>query len=254
MRAASVSRLAATQTNGGVIPRADVRVAEPSLGCPWARLIGAFWCQRILLGTNNLDYSVVVNGWVRSMTHGAPKRPNHLRQWSAMAAAMSVSSWSAFAQTTTSMPGMASPLGTTSSYSPTENTPTGVPFGATEIDPGGLSPATPTNCAAVTSSGLAGTAGTSPTMGTSSTFDAAGLTTTGSTGSIGSAASGAGCTSSANVSPNGTASVLSTEGTTSTTLNGGTIPLGATQLNSGGVSPPITIPAPSSSTETPTGP
>jgi hypothetical protein len=176
-----------------------------------------------------------------------------MRRWTIVVAALLSSCGTAFAQTTTGMSGSAtsfppalgitSPLGAQGALPPTGNSPTGLPLGATEINPGGLSTTPALVCGAAGSSGLAGTSGTSSPVGTSGTFDGGGLAAAGSPGSTGATA---GCT--AGVSPNGTASPLSTPGATSTTLDGGTIPLGATELGGGGVSPLIAVPAPSSTT------
>jgi hypothetical protein len=193
-----------------------------------------------------------------------------------IAAALLLSCEVAFAQTTTGMPNMpgtpalgslgsTSPLSTIGTFSPIGNSPTGLPLGATGIYTGGLSPAPFPDCAAgaSTSSGLGGTAsdgssmmtgtnstiggsaGSSMLTGTNSTLGASAGSSmmTGTSSTVG-AAPTSGCPSSATVSPTGTASPLSIPGTTSSTLNGGTIPLGATQLNGGGVSPLVTVPPP----------
>ena len=71
-----------------------------------------------------------------------------MRRWSMIAAALVLSCGAAFAQTTTGMSGVAmatppasgmTPLGTLGGNPPTGNSPTGLPLGATEINPGGLS-------------------------------------------------------------------------------------------------------------------
>lgn len=142
--------------------------------------------------------------------------------------------------------GATSPLGVPGSSVPSgSNSPTGIPLGATEIDPGGLSPAPLSNCNASVSansgmsSGMTGSSasgmGSTPSMG--STFDGGGFNSTGS------AAPASGCTSTTNTSPTGTGPSVSTPGTSSNfILNGGTIPLGSTEIDSGGVSPLITVP------------
>jgi len=100
---------------------------------------------------------------------------------------------------------------------------TGIPLGATEIDPGGLSPMPGSNC--------------SPAAGSSGTFDGGGLTT----------GSGTGCApGSSQASSAGAASPQS--GNTSPTLIGGGIPLGATETGTSGLSPLIATPAPTVST------
>jgi hypothetical protein len=140
-----------------------------------------------------------------------------------------LSSSAAQAQSASTTPTIAatSPLGLLGSSS---SIGTGVPLGATEIDPGGLSP-----LGACVPSDLS-TQGASATNSSSagSTFDGGGLANTGSITSS--------CTSGTpNVTPTGIASPLS--GATSN-LAGGAIPLGATGLDSGGLSPMIAVPAP----------
>jgi hypothetical protein len=149
--------------------------------------------------------------------------------------------------------GATSPLGVPgSSASSRSNSPTGIPLGATEIDPGGLSPAPLSNCSTSgftansgTSSGMIGSSasgmgstsgvGTTSTMG--STFDGGGF---GSTTTSVCASPGASVNTATST---GTASPLSTMGTNSNfTLNGGAIPLGSTEIDSAGVSPLITVP------------
>lgn len=131
---------------------------------------------------------------------------------------------------TTSAIGTTSPLGIPGSSGSIGSIPTGIPLGATEIDPGGLSPAVSSNCNTSGSS-------SSALPGTSSTFDGGGSTAAGPTSA---------CTSgSISLSTSGTASPLSTPGTSAGfTLNGGTISLGATEIDNGGISPIITIPPP----------
>jgi hypothetical protein len=120
---------------------------------------------------------------------------------------------------------------------------TGVPLGATEIDPGGLSPATscvPSDPSILgntsTTSGISGTSSTASTT-SGSTFDGGGVANAGSLASN--------CTSvtpnTPNVTTTGIASPLSGS---SSNLAGGTIPLGATALDSGGLSPMIAVPQP----------
>jgi len=126
--------------------------------------------------------------------------------------------------------GMTSPLGMPGSQ--TFGQPTGIPLGATEINPGGLSPTAPpvgtATCIASSSAGVSGT---------QSTFDGGGMGAcpTGSTG-MGSVA-GAGTSS-------------GTIGMGMMTAPRGTIPLGSTELNNGGVSPLIAV-APPISTSIP---
>lgn len=148
--------------------------------------------------------------------------------------------------------GATSPLGVPGASAASEsNSPTGIPLGATEIDPGGLSPAPLSNCNASgsansgMSAGMTGSSasGMGSTPGMGSTFDGGGFNSTGS------AAPASGCTSTTNPSPTGTAPPVSTPGTSSNfILNGGTIPLGSTEIDSGGVSPLITVPMTNGST------
>jgi hypothetical protein len=94
----------------------------------------------------------------------------------------------------------------------------GIPLGATEINPGGLSPMP---------DALAGTACPSNSTTTSSgTFDGGGLT---------------GCTAASQPSLSGTASPLAAPGS-DPAQNGATIPLNATEITNGGISPPIVAP------------
>lgn len=167
-----------------------------------------------------------------------------MRRLIAIAAVILMSCGAGHAQTSMSTPAMGatSPLGT---LGPSGSSGTGIPLGATEIDPGGVSPTVTVNCNA-SGSGLSGTNAsgmTGMTIGATSTFDGGGLTAVPSTNSTSS------CTSSQTLSPGGTASPLSNSGgSSSSTLNGGTIPLGAIEMDSGGVSPIITVPAPTSAT------
>jgi hypothetical protein len=109
---------------------------------------------------------------------------------------------------------------------------TGIPLGATEIDPGGLSQSVTPNCdAGGTYMGTSGT-GASGMTGAASDFDGGGLA------GVGSALSP--CSPSASVSSIGAASLLSTPTASSTfRLNGGAVPLGATEIGSAGISPMI---------------
>jgi hypothetical protein len=109
---------------------------------------------------------------------------------------------------------------------------TGIPLGATEIDPGGLSQSVTPNCdAGGTYMGTSGT-GASGMTGAVSTFDGGGLA------GVGSALSP--CSPSASVSSIGAASPLSTPTASSTfRLNGGAVPLGAIEIGNAGISPMI---------------
>jgi hypothetical protein len=134
------------------------------------------------------------------------------------------------AQSASTMPGLGatSPLGMLGSSS---SGGTGVPLGATEIDPGGLSPLG----ACVPSDPSMQGASATNSSSAGSTFDGGGLANTGSITS-------SSCTpGTPNVTSTGIASPLS--GAPSN-LAGGTIPLGATELDGGGLSPMITVPAP----------
>jgi hypothetical protein len=176
--------------------------------------------------------------------------------------------------------GVTSPLGTMGSNSAG---PVGIPLGSTQLNIGGLSPApiTPlssatTNCFGgtygVNGAGIAGMGTTGAGMagmgsGASNfTFDGGG--TAGLSGgtpiSSSSPSLTGGCTS---LPPGGgstgLASPLSTPGSPGlTTLNGGSIPLGATELDSTGLSPLVPVPGPtisssstmSSSSMIPSGP
>ena len=142
-------------------------------------------------------------------------------------AAILLGSDAAHAQSAMTTPGLGatSPLGMLgSSTSGGSNSPTGIPLGATEIDPGGLSPAPVSNCN--TSGSVAG-----------AVFDGGGSGSTMASACASTSASAASATST------GTAFPLSSVGTNSNfTLNGGTIPLGSTEIDSAGVSPLITNP------------
>jgi hypothetical protein len=85
---------------------------------------------------------------------------------------------------------------------------TGLPLAATEVNPGGLSPAPTSTCS----------------TGTDGTFDGGGLSSTGC------------ISSSSTVSASGTASPLSAPGTVCTP-NSVAIPLGATDIGTAGLSP-----------------
>jgi hypothetical protein len=147
--------------------------------------------------------------------------------------AMSCGSSHAQSSMSPSAMGATSPLGMLGSGG---SSGTGIPFGATEINPGGLSPAPNPNCGirASSSGGYAMSAsGTTGTItGAASIFDGGGIAANGSAMSV------AGCASLQPPSSNGTASPLTTAVTGSQfRLDGGAIPLGSTELDSGGVSP-----------------
>lgn len=157
------------------------------------------------------------------------------------------------AQTPTGPAMATSPLGMLGSAAPGGFTSTGSPLGATEIDGGGLSPLPGLNCNASgsSSSGMSGTAGMTGISGVSGMPSASGTISPFDGGGVASAGGMTGMSSctlpSPAVSSAGMASPLSTPGQISTfRLNGGTIPLGATELGNAGVSPLITSPMPSS--------
>lgn len=180
----------------------------------------------------------------RARDLGGPRREVQMRRLFIAAAAFLFSCEGVLAQSVINSPGMGatSPLGILGSTSP--GLTTGIPLGATEIDPGGLGPtpigpmSTGSSCLGTTSSSSSGTAGGAGT-GTTSSFDGGGM---------GSAVTSSSCSlpSSNAVSSAGAASPLSNPGASATTsLNGGVVPLGATEINSAGISALIGIPAPS---------
>jgi S-DNA-T family DNA segregation ATPase FtsK/SpoIIIE len=168
------------------------------------------------------------------------KQEDAMRRACAMTVMVLLGCGVAAAQTAPTMPsiGATSPLGTLGS-SPASGT--GVPFGATEIDPGGLSPAT--SCVAADPSILGSS--TTSSSSTMSGISGTGSTTSGSTFDGGGFASASNCSSvtpnTSNVTTTGIASPLSGS---STNLAGGTIPLGATSLDGGGLSPLVAVPQP----------
>jgi hypothetical protein len=108
---------------------------------------------------------------------------------------------------------------------------TGIPLGATEIDPGGLGQLP--GCGTIGSTDLT-------SSGMPGTFDGGGLS--------GSGLSSSGCTTGSTIAGSrGLASggsVTSLGGSTGSTLGGSAIPLGSTEINPGGLSPPLTISPP----------
>ena len=139
--------------------------------------------------------------------------------------------------------GVTSPLGmgATSPLAPGPVGPVGIPMGATELVPGGVSPAP--GLSVGTMSCTAGSFGSSTGFSGTSTFDGGGVgsmagTSSASTSGILSSCAPVGGTASGTTTP----SVL--PGATAGS-GGGIIPLGATELNSNGVSPMIGVPAPS---------
>src|SRR5829696_967244 len=127
--------------------------------------------------------------------------------------------------------GATSPLGTLGSSA--SGSPTGIPLGATQLNPGGLSPmpCTPTSASLAVASSSMAQSMSSPGF----TFDGGGMDSSGcATGST------------TPLSSTGNASPFYTSGATlGSPLSGGTIPLGATEVDSGGVSPMITVLQPS---------
>jgi hypothetical protein len=140
----------------------------------------------------------------------------------------------AVSQTASPGMGMTSPLGGTGSVGPV-----GIPLGSIELDPGGLSPGPlgstagaslcGTNGAALTATGTPGMGG-SGTTGSISTFDGGG--NAGVSGPCGAVPLGG--------TVSGTQSPPISSGST---LGIGTIPLGATELGSAGISPMEPAPA-----------
>jgi len=127
--------------------------------------------------------------------------------------------------------GMTSPLGGAGPVGQV-----GIPLGSTELDPGGLSPG-PLG----STSSLCGTNGTSMTApgttgmtGSGSTFDGGG--NIGVSGPCGAVPLGG--------TVSGTQSASAVAGATAgSTLGIGTVPLGATEIGSSGISPLVTVPA-----------
>jgi hypothetical protein len=168
--------------------------------------------------------------------------------------------------------GITSPLGIAGATSPT--LPTGIPLGATEINPGGVGPAPlgPTtqtaNCLGtgggssyngMIGSAYSGTLAPGAVSGSTTGGAVSGTTTDGESGTSGMTSSfdggGMGSTtgcplpSTGVVSSAGTASPM--PGTTGTLrLDGGAIPLGSTEMNSAGISPLVGVPAPGSTITT----
>jgi hypothetical protein len=109
----------------------------------------------------------------------------------------------------------------------------GIPPGATEIDPGGLSPAAGSTCGA-TGTGISGSMVTSGT-----TFDGGGVA------GVGSGSTDA-CTASSAASGGSPSSLaVPVAGGSAFSLNGGDIPLGSTEMDEGGLSGILSVPAPS---------
>jgi len=158
-----------------------------------------------------------------------------MRRLLVVTTAILITCGSGHAQTSMSTPaiGTTSPLGVPGSSGSAGSA--GIGLGATEIDSGGLSPLPGANCGASASysgSGMSGSASTG-----SSTYDGGGL-------ALGSSATGStGCTTtSSGMAATGSASTMAPAGTS---LSGSGIGLGATELDSAGVSPLFTAPMPS---------
>ena len=146
--------------------------------------------------------------------------------------------------------GTTSPLGAIDLTSPVGGS--GIPLGSTELFAGGLGPAplgptdSTTTCPGLTTSG---TAPASPSPASpSNVFDGGGVTANSTNPAMssgcGSAGTGFPVLSGLSSVP-GSAAVTSTA---ATSLGGGSIPLGATDLSSAGLSGPIGVPVPSPST------
>jgi len=174
-----------------------------------------------------------------------------MRRTAAITVAILLSCGASYAQTAMSTPGMGatSPLGIPGSSGATG---TGIPLGATEIDPGGISPVpsnTMNSASACTPSNTTGGSSMtgSSTGGANSSFDGGGLS-----GTAAGVMSSGSCVTPTTPSTFGTASPQSTSVGTGTSslgrpqLRGGTIPLGATELGNAGISPMVGVPAPNS--------
>jgi hypothetical protein len=113
----------------------------------------------------------------------------------------------------------------------TGSTGTGIPLGATEIDPGGLGQLP--GCGTTGSTGMTGS-------GLPGTFDGGGMS--------GSGMSASGCITGSTIAGSGGltsgGSVTSLGGSTGSTLGGSAIPLGSTEINPGGLSAPLTVSPP----------
>ena len=110
---------------------------------------------------------------------------------------------------------------------------TGIPLGAVELDPGGMSPLNSMGSATCSDVGMPG----SGTAGSTSTFDGGGMGATLS-GTCGSTASA--------ISSSGTSAALPTAAGSSPGKVG--IPLGSTDLTDSGTSPVLVVPVPTAPT------
>ena len=147
--------------------------------------------------------------------------------------ALLLSCGTALAQSSTSTLGMGttSPLripGSSASTTSSRLSDPVVGLGATEIDPGGLSPAISPNCNSGTS------------RYASSPFDGGGMAAAGPSNFA-----AGGCMPALGSASSGSASSLATSGTSIASSLSGGIPLGATELNGAGVSPMIFVQTPS---------
>src|SRR5580658_4719801 len=149
---------------------------------------------------------------------------------------------------TSSALGATSPLGTLGMSSSAPAASPSIPLGVTQLNVGGLSPSPGplAGSACSTVSGLSSTA--------TGTFDGGGM----SAATAGMSASGMGGAITGSTSGCGTAGAgtnttgLMTAGSSGASAGGlGGIPLGATEIDSGGLSPMITTPAPSTIITTP---
>src|SRR5262245_28767890 len=130
-----------------------------------------------------------------------------MRILSLIAAVVLLGCGAAHAQSVMTVPGMGatSPLGVLgSSASSGSNSATGIPLGATEIDPGGLSPAPMSNCNTSGSSNSAMSSGMTGSSGsgiTGSIFDGGGFGSTMTSACVSTSASASSATSSGTASP-----------------------------------------------------
>ena len=179
-----------------------------------------------------------------------------MRRLSVAAVALLLNCGAAAAQTMSTTPaapamGVVSPLGIPGASGATgsfgiggstgmSGSSAGIGLGATEIDPGGVSPAVSPTCNSGASSyGMTGSSSYGMASSSSSSFDGGGLS------GVGSAGMTSGCASTAvGSAATGTAMPPSSAGPSALS---GTIPLGSTELNNAGVSPLIGVAPPTGS-------
>ena len=155
-----------------------------------------------------------------------------------VALALSLGSGPIYAQNAMGVPAMGatSPLGIVGAGSSGASAPSitiGIPLGATELDPGGLSPAISPDC------GTSAASASVNSSGVSSAFDGGGV--------AGSAGVSSTCTVGAQaVSPTGSGSSPDALTGSAYAPAGSTIPFGATEINAPGTSPLITVSPPNS--------